>query len=279
MTALRERMLEDMRIRNFSPHTITNYIRRVRQFAKHYGKSPEVLGRQEVRDYLAHLTTQNASAGVLNQTVCALRFLYLKTLQRTWDIGHFPFARKERKLPHVPDRATVLRFLAGVRNMKHRALLTTCYAAGLRISEARLLRIRDLDSKRKLIHVRLGKGKKDRMVPLSDELLELLREYWRVARPSDVLFPRQGTNVPLTSRTIDRVCVVTSVRVGIDPKIHPHTLRHCFATHLLESGTNVRTIQILLGHTSLGTTAEYMRVAANEVLATKSPLDLPKPTN
>ena len=279
MTPLRQRMLEDMRLRNFSPHTQAQYARRVAQFARYFKKSPDLLGFDDVRAYLVHLTECKASSGVLAQTISALRFFYIKTLHKGWDFKALPYPRKEQKIPDVPSPEVVQQFLAAVHNVKHRVLLATCYAAGLRVSEVRQLRVRDIDGRRKLIHVRLGKGKKDRMVPLSDALLSLLREYWRVARPKDVLFPAHGQEHPMATRSIVRVCEQVCERTGITPRITPHTLRHSFATHLMEMGTNVRAIQVMMGHTSLRTTADYMRVTASDVLATPVPLGIPTITD
>jgi integrase/recombinase XerD len=273
VTPLRQRMLEEMQTRNFSPHTIAQYVRRVSQFARHFNRSPDQLTFDDVRAYLVHLTKQGASWGVRVQTLSALRFLYVTTLGWDWNFRLLPYPRRERKLPDVPDQEVVLRFLGSIRNIKHRALLTTCYAAGLRVSEVRMLRIEDIDSRRKTIHVRLGKGRKDRMVVLSDVLLELLRAYWRIVRPTDWLFPSNANGGPLTSRSVCRVCAQTCKREGIKPKITPQTLRHSFATHLMEGGANVRAIQFLLGHRSLRTTADYMRISTDAVLAVKSPLD------
>jgi integrase/recombinase XerD len=279
VTPLRQRMLEEMQTRNFSPHTIAQYVRRVSQFARHFNRSPDQLTFDDVRAYMVHLTKQGASWGVRAQTLSALCFLYVRTLGWDWNFHLLPYPRRERKLPDVPDQEVVLRFLGSIRNIKHRALLTTCYAAGLRVSEVRMLRIEDIDSRRKTIHVRLGKGRKDRMVVLSDVLLELLRAYWRIVRPTDWLFPSNANGGPLTSRSVCRVCAQTCKRDGIKPKITPHTLRHSFATHLMEGGANVRAIQFLMGHTSLRTTADYMRISTDAVLAVKSPLDRAKIPN
>jgi len=276
MTKLRQRMVEDMEIRNFSPHTQACYLRRMTQFTRHFGRSPDQLGLEDIRSYLVHLREHGASAGVIGQTICGLRFFYLRTLGKDWNFHQLPYPRKEHRLPHVPDREVVLRFLGGIANIKHRALLTTCYGAGLRVSEARRLKVEDLDGQRGVIHVHLGKGLKSRLVPLSDTLLEVLRAYWRAVRPKEWLFPSGKTGMPMVTRSITRVCQRTCHELGISPKITPHTLRHGFATHLLEAGTNVRTIQLLMGHTSLRTTADYMRVSTTEVLATKGPLDLPR---
>jgi site-specific recombinase XerD len=275
MTPLRKRMLEDMRIRNFSPHTQTQYIRRVSMFARHFGRSPDQLSFEDVRAYLVHLTERKTNFGVMVNTISALRFFYMKTLRRGWDFNALPYPRRERKLPDVPNREIVFHFLTSVSNLKHRVMLTTCYAAGLRVSEVRALRVSDIDGQRMLIHVRLAKGKKDRIVPLSPALLENLRAYWQIARPKNVLFPADGTDRPMSPRSISNICAVICERAGITPNITPHTLRHSFATHLMESGTNVRAIQMMMGHTSLSTTAGYMRIAASDLLATKIPLELP----
>jgi integrase/recombinase XerD len=275
MTPLRQRMIEDMKIRNFSVHTIAQYVSRIAHFARHFGRSPEQLGLEEIRAYQLHLVQQKVSWGVLSHSVSALRFLYLITLQKDWNIRRIPYPHKEVKLPEVPTRDEVARFLDAITNIKHRALLTACYAAGLRVSEATHLRVKDIDGDRKLIHVHLGKGKKDRMVPLPDKLLVLLREYWRVARPTDWLFPVRKTGRPISSRSAQRICVRAQKRAGIKRKIRCHVLRAAFATHLLEAGVNVRSIQILMGHRNLTTTGGYLRVAKTEALTTTSPLDLP----
>ena len=276
MTALRQRMIEDMQIRGFSPHTQAQYVSRVAYFAKHFSRSPERLGLEEIRAYQVHLTRQKKSWSVLSSTVSALRFLYNITLKKEWSIQYMPYPRRPRLLPEIPSREEVLRFLDAIPNFKHRALITTCYAAGLRVSEATHLRVKDIDGERKLIHVHLGKGKKDRMVPLSEKLLALLREYWRIARPTDWLFSVKQTGKPITSRSAQRICVRAQKKAGITRKIRCHTLRAAYATHLLEAGVNVRTIQLLMGHTNLATTADYMRVCKAEVLSTASPLDLPR---
>jgi len=275
MTPLRRRMLEDLRIRNFSPHTQKAYIRYVIRFTRHFGRSPDQLGPEHIRAFQVHLANAGASFGTLVQVVSALRFFYGVTLGKGWVIKRIPYPKPESRLPVVLSRADVIKFLDCLRNIKHRAILTTCYAAGMRVSEATHLRVADLDSKRMVIRIHQGKGKKDRMVPLSPTLLELLREYWRVARPRDWLFPGKKQSQPITRRSVQRVCERARKAAGLDDRVTAHTLRHSFATHLLEAGTNVRTIQLLLGHASLSTTARYTQVATGEVLSTKSPLDLP----
>ncbi len=275
MTPLRRRMLEDLRIRNFSPHTQKAYIRYVARFARHFGCPPDQLGPEHVRTFQVHLADVGASFATLTQLASALRFLYRVTLRKDWIVERIPYPKPERRLPVVLSREDVIKFLSSPRNIKHRAILTTCYAAGLRISEATHLRVSDIDSKRMVIRIQQGKGKKDRMVPLSPTLLDLLREYWRVAQPRDWLFPGKKRSQPITRRSVQRVCVQARKASGLDDNVTAHTLRHSFATHLLEAGTNVRTIQLLLGHASLSTTATYTQVATGEVLSTKSPLDLP----
>lgn len=274
MTPLRSRMLEDLRIRNFSPHTQKAYIRYVARFARHFGRPPDQLGPEHIRAFQGHLANAGACYSTLTQVASALRFLYRITLQKDWAVERIPYPKPERRLPVVLSREDVLKLLSSLRNIKHRAILTTCYAAGMRVSEATHLRVADLDSKRMVIRIHQGKGKKDRMVPLSPMLLELLREYWRVARPRDWLFPGKQSQ-PITMRSVQRVCVRARKAAGLDDRVTAHTLRHSFATHLLEAGTNVRTIQLLLGHASLTTTATYTQVATGDVLSTTSPLDLP----
>ena len=275
MTPLRTRMLEDLRIRNFSPHTQKAYVRYVARFARHFGCPPDQLGPEDIRAFQVHLADARASFGTLVQVVSALRFFYGVTLGKDWVVERIPYPKPESRLPVVLSREDVIKFLSSPRNINHRAFLTTCYAAGLRVSEVTHLRVSDIDSKRMVIRIHQGKGKKDRMVPLSATLLELLREYWRVVQPRVWLFPGKERIRPITRRSVQRVCVQARRAAGLGDKVTAHTLRHSFATHLLEAGTNVRTIQILLGHRSLRTTATYTQVAMSEVLSTKSPLDLP----
>ena len=275
MTPLRRRMLEDLRIRNFSPHTQKAYIRYVARFARHFGCPPDQLGPEHIRTFQVHLADAGASFSTLTQVASALRFLYRVTLEKDWVVERIPYPKPESHLPVVLSREDVIKFLSSPRNIKHRAILTTCYAAGLRVSEVTHLRVSDIDSKRMVIRIHQGKGKKDRMVPLSPMLLELLREYWRVARPRDWLFPGKKQSQPITRRSVQRVCERARKAAGLDDRVTAHTLRHSFATHLLEAGTNVRTIQLLLGHASLTTTATYTQVATGDVLSTTSPLDLP----
>lgn len=275
MTPLRRRMIEDMRIRNLAPNTQRTYVEQVSRFARHFGKSPELLGPADIRTYQLHLTEErHLSAGSLLVVVAAIRFLYKVTLKRDWRIDEIvPTCRKPQRLPVVLSRDEVLRFLDSVEARKHRVILTVCYAAGLRISEAVRLTPAAIDSQRMVIRVEEGKGRKDRYVMLSPQLLAILRDYWRAARPGSWLFPGYLPNQPITRHAVAIACTAARRRCNIGKPVTPHTLRHAFAVHLLEAGADLRTIQLLLGHRSLGTTARYLRLATNKVCATASPLD------
>jgi len=262
MTRLRKRMLEDMRIRNFSPNTIESYVRAVARFAKHFEKSPDILGIEHVREYqLFLLENKRVASGTFNVTACALNFLYKVTLRRQWANTHIPLAKKEKKLPVVLSVDEIARFFAVIENLKHWTIFTSMYATGLRISEALHLMPEDIDSNRMVVRVRLGKGRKDRYVPLSSTLLTSLRHYWKAYRAKIWLFAGQIPGQPLTKDSIERVCRKLRKSAGINKPLTPHTMRHCFATHLLEAGTDLRTIQLLLGHRSLNSTAVYLHVA------------------
>jgi integrase/recombinase XerD len=280
MTSLRRRMLEDMQVRNLSPHTQTSYVQQVSRFARHFQQSPESLGPEEIRAYQLHLTNERklAVSSVLI-AVAALRFLYTITLKRDWTIEDvIPAPKKPQRLPIVLSPEEVLQFLGCVPGLKHRAILTTCYAAGLRISEALHLKPTDIDSGRMTIRVEQGKGQKDRYVMLSSKLLELLRAWWYAARPRAWLFPGHPVTNPMTRSAVEHVCQQAHRRSRLRKPVTPHALRHAFAVHLLETGTDVRTIQLLLGHRSLATTARYLRIATIKVCSTASPLDwLPRP--
>ncbi len=274
LSLLRRRMIDDMRIRNYSPNTIRNNVRRVELFAKHFGRSPEQLGPEDIRAFQVDLIESKASPGVLNQFVAALRFFYSVTFKQPWAIESIPYSKQPKKLPEIPAREVVLKFLEGVPNLKHRAILTTCYGAGVRISEVTHLKVTDIDSARMILHVHQGKGRKDRIIPLSEALLRLLREYWRVVMPKTWLFPGARTGRPISSRSVARVCKRACERSGIKKKLTVHTLRHAFATHLLDAGTNIRAIQLILGHSSLQSTGIYIHLSTRALLATMSPLDL-----
>ena len=262
MTILRQRMIEDLRVRNYSQRTVETYVMRVAKFAQHFGKAPDLLGPEEIRLYQLHLVKERCSSwSVFNQTVCALRFFYRICLNRQWTVHQIPFPRQEKKLPVVLSRQEINRLWGAVDNLKHRTVLMTIYAAGLRLSEALHLRVEDIDSQRMALRVRRGKGGKDRYAPLSETLLEQLRSYWRQCQPSGWLFPGRDAGSSLSHSSVQRVCKVTALKAGLGKTVSPHTLRHSFATHLLEAGTDLKTIQVLLGHRSLSTTSVYLHVA------------------
>jgi integrase/recombinase XerD len=280
MTALRQRMIEDMQVRNLSPHTQTSYVQQVSLFARHFNQSPEKLGPENIRSYQVYLTNEKKLApGSILIAVAALRFLYKVSLQRAWPFDEvIPAPKKPQKLPVVLSPEEVLHFLECIASTKHRAILTTCYAAGLRISEAVHLKPKDVDSQRMVIRVEQGKGQKDRYVMLSPKLLQTLRNYWRAVRPDGWLFDGDVAGQPITRSAVELACQKARQLSGIGKPISPHSMRHAFAVHLLESGTDVRTIQLLLGHRSLATTARYLRIATSKVCSTSSPLDLlPRP--
>ncbi len=275
MTELRKRYLQDLRLRNYAPKTLKAYVQCVSLFARYFKRSPEQLGPEHIRQYQLYLVEEKkCSWSYFNQTVCALRFLYRNTLGRDWAITHIPFPRKQKRLPVVLSRDEVAGLLAAVRSRKYRTILSLCHGAGLRISEAIHLRVTDIDSKRMMIRVRQAKGHKDRYVMLSVKLLELLREYWRAERPASWLFPGRCKDHPLDASTLQHVCRLALRDSGITKPVTPHTLRHSFASHLLESGANIRTIQLLLGHRSLQTTALYTHVSEKSINETVSPFDL-----
>lgn len=282
MTSLRQRMLEDMQIRNLAVNTQDSYIQQVSLFARHFRKSPELLGPEQIRAYQVYLTTEKKLApGSVIIAVAALRFLYKVTLKKTWLLQDIiPAPKKPQTLPVVLSPEEVMQFLGAVASRKHRAILTTCYGAGLRISEAVALQPPAIDSKRMVLRVEQGKGKKDRYVMLSPKLLDVLRDWWRVERPQRWLFPGDIPGRHITREAVGQACEKAHSISKIPKPITPHSLRHAFAVHLLEQGTDVRTIQLLLGHRSLSTTAKYLRIATSKVCSTSSPLDLlPRPVS
>jgi len=267
-------MIEDLEIRNYSPRTISTYVRHVARFAQHFWRSPAELGPEEVRTYQLHLLDQKKSWSHFNQAVCALRFLYRVTLKRDWPIEHLPYGKNPKTLPVVLSQQEVLRFLDAVPTVRCRMALTTAYATGLRLSEFVVLRVEDIDSKRMLVHVEHGKGNKERLVPLSEVLLRLLRAYWREERPRPWLFPGHTKDKPMGPKKLWDACRAARKSTGMRQRITPHVLRHCYATHLLEAGTDIRTVQALLGHASLSSTMIYTHVRRELITATRSPLDL-----
>ncbi len=249
MIPLRKRMLEDLQIRNYAPTTVAAYIRSVAEFAKHFDKSPDLLGPEQIREYQLYLIKEKGvSLSSYIQAVCGLRFLYSNTLHLSVSVDHIPLPRYEKKLPVIMSPAEVKLLLETPKNLAHRAILTTMYAAGPRISEVAKLKVADIDSSRNAIWIRGGKGRKDRQSLLSPRLLELLRAYFRWKQPTEWLFPGKKPGQPISCGSIFRACQKAARKAGIAKAVHPHSLRHAFATHLLDAGVNLRTIQILLGH-------------------------------
>ena len=273
MSPLRRRMIEDMTVRNLSPATQRSYIHAVSKFSRYFGRSPERLGLEDVRSFQVHLVANGISWPALNQTVCALRFFYGVTLGYADIPERIAYARAPRTLPVVLSADEVVRFLEAVPSLKTRTALTTAYAAGLRASEAVGLKVDDIDSERGVIRVEHGKGGKDRYVMLSERLLHILRVYWRLAKPKDWLFPGRDGTAPIDVQVLHSACRSARSAAGIDKRVTVHTLRHSFATHLLENGTDIRIIQVLLGHNNLSSTARYTKVSNGLIRRTESPLD------
>lgn len=274
MTPLREQMIGDMEIRNLAPSTQDCYVRQVAGFARYFDKSPDLLGPEEVRDYQLYLLRdRQASTSLLIQTVAALRFLYGTTLKKPWPVEAIPYPKKSRKLPVIPSREEVASFLQAASNLKHRAILTSLYACGLRVGEVTQLRVPDIDSRRMVVHVQQGKGRKDRFVPLPERLLDYLRQYWKAYRPQHWLFPGRSSDRPIHPDSVRHACYSVSRDAGLKRKLNPHLLRHAFATHLLEDGADLRTVQLLLGHRSLSSTSLYTHVSTQRLRGVRSPLD------
>jgi site-specific recombinase XerD len=267
-------MVEDLRLRNYAERTVEIYTRHVASFARHFGRSPDQLGAEQIRAYQSHLVGKKCSWSTFNQAVCALRFLYGVTLGRREMIEQIPFPRQEKTLPVVLSVEEVFRLLDAVRNLKHRTALMTMYGAGLRLSEALGLRLPDVDGARLQLRVCRGKGRRDRYVDLSPSLLDALREYWKSQRPKHWLFPGRQADRPMHPTALQKAIVLARLRAGIRKRVCTHTLRHCFATHLLEAGTNLRRIQLALGHSSLNTTAVYLHVASRAAQSESGVIDL-----
>jgi integrase/recombinase XerD len=279
MSPLRRRMVEDMTIRNLSPATQQSYVHAVSKFSRYFGHSPDRLGLEDVRAYQVHLISKGVSWASLNQVVCALRFFYGVTLGCDAIPERIAYAREPRKLPAVLSADEVVRFLEAVSSLKARVALTTAYAAGLRVSEVTGLKAADIPgsspgtSGRMVIRVECGKGGKERYVMLSVQLLGILRSSWRRAQPGRFLFPGRDKQRPIEPTVLHAACRSARVAAGIDKRVSVHVLRHSFATHLLESGVDIRIIQVLLGHENLSTTARYTRVSSQVIARTESPLD------
>ena len=262
-----------MTIRTSAPKTQQGYVQRVKNFAAFLGRSPDTASFEDVRRYQLHLAASGVGVPTLNQTVATLRFFFKVTLKRHEIVEHTTFIHEPRKLPVVLSPEEVARLLNAAPGLKYKAALSVAYGAGLRAAEVISLKVGDIDSKRMVIRVEQGKGRKDRNVMLSASLLELLRAWWRTARPQGWLFPGRDPAQPMTTRQLNRACHAAAQMAEIDKRVSLHTLRHSFATHLLEQNVDVRVIQVLLGHAKLDTTALYTRVATKTIQQVMSPLE------
>lgn len=273
ISPLRRRMIEDMTVRNFVEKTQHDYIRSIKNLTKFLGRSPDTATPEDLRRYQLHLTGTGLRPPTINGTVTALRFFFTVTLDRPDTVKPLTFVAEPRKIPVVLDPEEVARFLEAAPGPKYKAAFAAAYGAGLRVSEVVALKVSDIDSRRMLIRVEQGKGRKDRHAMLSPQLLELLRDWYRIARPRLWLFPGRDPLQPLTTRQLNRAVHAAARMAEINKRVTPHTLRHSFATHLLEQNIDIRVIQVLLGHAKLDTTALYTRVATNTIRAVMSPLD------
>jgi len=272
-------MQEDLLLKAYSPHTQRAYLGCARHFARHYLRSPEEMGEPEIRSFLLHLVRERkASPATLGMYVNALKFLYNVTLKRPEAVKGISHPKRPKTLPVILSPEEVLRILAAVRSVKHKAIMATAYAAGLRISEVCGLRLADIDSQRRRLHIRAGKGKKDRYVMLGESLLALLRQYYQAARPEgEYLFPGQKPQRHITPSAVRQVLQRVIRQTGLVKRVTMHTLRHCFATHLLEAGTDIRILQVLLGHSSIRTTLRYTHITDRLVQKLVSPLEMIHP--
>ena len=278
VTRLKTMMLEELQRRNYAQSTVKGYLRIVQEFAQHFNQPPDKLGPDHLRQYQAHLFQEKKlDAGTVQQYVAALRFFFVKTLKRFYLVEHIPMPKRHRKLPEILSLEEVARLIDSASNLFHRAMLMTLYSTGMRRAEMCRLKIADIDSKRMVIHIRQGKGGRDRDVPLSQKLLETLRVYWRWMKPKTYLFPGTVKNwradVPVTTKAPWEACREAAQRAGIAKHVSPHTLRHSYATHLLEAGADLRTIQILLGHAKLEHTLVYLHLSHKHLTAVANPLD------
>jgi len=271
---LKQRMREDLQLRGLAPKTQEMYLFRVTQFARFCNKKPDKVGEEEVRAYLLYLVNhRHVSYATLTQTYSALKFIYEVTLKRSWEVKKIPYPKTPTRLPVVLDKGEVQRLLLATANLKHRAMLMMAYSAGLRISEVAHLKISDIDSARMMVLVRQGKGNKDRYTILSKVALDTLRDYWRRYRPRGWLFPGMNPARPITTEAIGEVFRAAKMRTGIIKRVTMHSLRHAFATHLIEEGTDLHHVQLLLGHRSPKTTAIYLHVNRKDLAKIVSPLD------
>ena len=279
MTHLRKMMLEELQRRHYAETTIRQYISTVEDFARRFNSSPDRLGPRHIREFQAELfQKRKLSSATVAVRLAALRFFYCKTLRKGWSIAETPYPKKTHRLPAILSQQEVARLIDAAATPFHRTLLMTLYATGLRCAELTCLKLSDIDSQRMVIHVQGGKGRIDRDVMLSPKLLDELRKHWRRLRrkPSDWLFPSNRWHTgdhPIDTKTPHYACQQAAKRAGLKKAVHPHTLRHCFATHLLEAGADLRTIQILLGHHDLKETTVYLHLSQRHLQATASPLD------
>ena len=280
MTHLRKVMLEELERRNYAQTTTHLYIRTIEDFARYFKRAPDQLGPEHIREYQAYLFRERKlAARTVAQRLAALRFFFIQTMKKPWSVAETPYPKKERKLPTILSQEEVARLIHSAHTPFHRIVLITLYATGARRAELARLKISDIDSQRMVIHIQGGKGRQDRDVMLSPKLLEALREYWRglKRKPSQWLFPggcSHTANRPITPKAVYHACRHAALRAGLQEKnIHPHMLRHCFATHLLEAGADLRTIQLLLGHHDLKETTLYLHLSQPHLHAIASPLD------
>lgn len=278
MTHLRQLMLDELERRNYSPNTVRSYLHAVEEFARHFGRSPEQLGPDHVREYQVHLfRDRKLSARTIAGQTAALRFLFVKTLRRPYLPDALPFPKHSRRLPTVLSQEEVARLINASGNLMHRAMLMTLYATGVRRAELCRLKVADIDSERMVLHIHEGKGGRDRDVPLSPKLLATLREYWLWMKPKTYLFPGMENNwradVPVTTKIAWIAVTEAAKAAGITRRVSPHTLRHSYATHLLEAGADLRTIQVLLGHAKLADTTVYLHLSRRHLQAVPSPIE------
>ena len=273
ISLLRQRMIEDMTARRFKEKVQKDYVRHVRTFTKFLGRSPDTATSEDLRRFQLHMAQQQIGAPTINSAIAALRFFFTETLERPDLVRPLRLVNEPRRAPVVLSPEEVARLLQAAPGLKYKAALSVAYGAGLRVSEVANLKVSDIDSGRMMLRVEQGKGQRDRDVMLSPQLLQLLREWWKAARPQVWLFPGQNPINPVTARQLNRAVTVAKDLAGISKRVSPHTLRHSFATHLLEQGVDIRVIQVLLGHAKLETTALYTRVAVSTVRDIKSPLD------
>ena len=273
ISQLRQRMIEDMTARRFKEKVQKDYVRHVRIFTEFLGRSPDTATSEDLRRFQLHMAQQQVGAPTINSAISALRFFFTETLERPDLVRPLRLVNEPRRTPVVLSPEEVARLLQAAPGLKYKAALSVAYGAGLRVSEVAQLKVSDIDSQRMTLRVEQGKGQRDRYVMLSPHLLQLLREWWKAARPQVWLFPGQNPINPVTARQLNRAVTAAKDLAGISKRVSPHTLRHSFATHLLEQGVDIRVIQVLLGHAKLETTALYTRVAVATVRDIKSPLD------